>query len=171
MEKAIKKMNRGISTREAAKAVVVPREYVITLFGYRTWVTKEEYEMHEQKFEEARRKEKTMAMSKDRVRFSIPYHRLINNGDTKALALLGVLQETMGVARHTIRHGVPAAENCHGEAWCDRVYFICRPSQFARFLIARNEVGLCNFFKELQPELFIPEDEKPVPIDCSRNRA
>ena len=50
------------------------------------------------------------------------------------------------------------------------VEVICRPSQFARFLIFRNDNGGKNSFKELKPELFTPESSNQ-PIDVSRNPA
>lgn len=47
---------------------------------------------------------------------------------------------------------------------------VCRPSQFARFMIYRNDNGGKNSFKELKPELFTPEP--PVEeVDVSRNPA
>ena len=51
------------------------------------------------------------------------------------------------------------------------VEFVCRPSQFARFLIMRNEAGMKNGFKELYPKLI--EAPKPIrsPIDVSTNDA
>lgn len=44
---------------------------------------------------------------------------------------------------------------------------VCRPSQFARFLILRNDRGLPNSFKELKPILF---EQLPVAsqIDVSK---
>jgi hypothetical protein len=48
---------------------------------------------------------------------------------------------------------------------------VCRPSQFARFLIYRNELGGQNMFKELEPRLFVPEPAKPQPLDVSLNPA
>jgi hypothetical protein len=47
---------------------------------------------------------------------------------------------------------------------------VCRPSQFARFLIYRNDNGGKNSFKELKPELFVPEPNK-TEMDVSRNPA
>lgn len=47
------------------------------------------------------------------------------------------------------------------------ITIVCRPSQFARFLIKRNEVGFANGFKELHAELFIPE-ECPDFLDVSK---
>jgi len=48
------------------------------------------------------------------------------------------------------------------------VTVVCRPSQFARFLIYRNDNGGKNSFKELRAELFTPEPTPDI-IDVSRN--
>jgi hypothetical protein len=45
---------------------------------------------------------------------------------------------------------------------------ICRPSQFARFLIYRNEEGGRNGFKMLEATLFTPTMSN-LPIDVSKN--
>lgn len=45
---------------------------------------------------------------------------------------------------------------------------ICRPSQFARFLIYREKEGACNSFKALSARLFTPETV-PSPVDLSGN--
>ncbi len=41
------------------------------------------------------------------------------------------------------------------------VFIVCRPSQFSRYLVGRNDAGLTNGFKELEPKLI--EDHKPAP--------
>lgn len=46
----------------------------------------------------------------------------------------------------------------------DGVVIRCRPSQFARFLIRRNEQGGQNMFKELTPKL-IQEEPFDPPIN------
>jgi len=58
---------------------------------------------------------------------------------------------------------------CLGRCDWKDVTFICRPSQFARFLIARNDAGLPNGFKELSPELFVPQET--TVFDVSGNKA
>jgi hypothetical protein len=45
----------------------------------------------------------------------------------------------------------------------------CRPSQFARFLIYRDEAGCQNRFKELGAKL-IKGEVNPVIIDVSKNK-
>lgn len=47
---------------------------------------------------------------------------------------------------------------------------ICRPSQFARFLIYRNEHGGQNLFKELNAKL-VPAAADPPLLDVSGNPA
>lgn len=42
----------------------------------------------------------------------------------------------------------------------DGFHVVCRPSQFARFMIFRNEAGVQNGFMDLQPKLFVPEPDR-----------
>ena len=43
---------------------------------------------------------------------------------------------------------------------------VCRPSQFGRFIVIRNEIGNCiNGISDLAPEIFIPEDKLQVIAD------
>jgi hypothetical protein len=92
----------------------------------------------------------TMSMSKDRVRFNIaPY---------------GADQPTKDAFYKAF--GAPFPSRPMG----DMVVVICRPSQFARFLIYRNDFGGRNSFKELAPVLFSPEPERGL-IDVSGNPA
>lgn len=59
--------------------------------------------------------------------------------------------------------------NVHEDAdkHCEGVEIICRPSQFARFIIKRNELGLNNGLKELSPELYVP-CQSAGPYDVSK---
>lgn len=91
-----------------------------------------------------------MSMSRDRVRFNLaPYgaDQAIKDAFYRAF-------------------GAPFPSRPMGEI----VIVICRPSQFARFMIYRNDLGGKNSFKELAPVLFTPEAEK-VEIDVSGNPA
>lgn len=94
-----------------------------------------------------------MAMSRDRVRFKIRSCRL----DSKMIRLV---KDTLGV-------DLPA---CWDD---DYITIICRPSQFARFLIERNNRDIANDFKGLDAELFVPEppSRQPLIIDASDNPA
>ncbi len=48
----------------------------------------------------------------------------------------------------------------------------CRPSQFARFIVIRCELGIkCNGIKCLEPKLISPEPPVNEPIDVSTNPA
>ena len=86
-----------------------------------------------------------MAMSRDRVKFTIPYNRLMA-GSGSGEKLRQLLIEVFNVR-------IPA--NQYGP-----VEITCRPSQFARFLILRNDRGLLNGFKELNPKLFTPRENQ-----------
>lgn len=87
--------------------------------------------------------EQTMAMSKDRVRFFIRenyYGNKLQKIFQQAFDL--DYEETAGLMRR----------------WRCGFWIVCRPSQFARFMIFRNEVGLQNGFKDLKPKL-VPAKE------------
>jgi len=90
-----------------------------------------------------------MAMSKDRVRFQL--------GPCISYEVAKLVKDTLGV-------DAPSFYTL------DPVTIICRPSQFARFLIERNNRGMANGFKELRPELFVPVvEKKPLILDASGN--
>jgi hypothetical protein len=93
-----------------------------------------------------------MAMSRDRVRFKI---------DPAAMS-----SEARRAFMRAFGTSVPSG---HFSSCVDggKVTVICRPSQFARFLIFRNDEGGRNGFKELEPQLFIPEESRVV--DVSKN--
>ena len=99
-----------------------------------------------------------MAMSRDRVSFKLPVQYLANY---QMMQLVDEIFETslQAKAMDAVRCNLP-------------LQIICRPSQFARFLIMRNKRGFRNGFKELEAELFYPEPEPPVFIvDVSKNKA
>jgi hypothetical protein len=83
-----------------------------------------------------------MSMSKDRVRFSIQHSKLDKQ------AYRDVLCDVFGMTEREL-----PTDTCNDR----RLTIICRPSQFARFLILRDRAGIANGFKELEPEL-IPEE-------------
>ncbi len=103
---------------------------------------------------EAFRKEQTMTqtntMSHDRVRFFIDdcYY----NNSSKMGILRDVLKQAFGLGRG---HSAQFMTNGYGG-----FYLICRPSQFARFLIYRNEAGIKNGFIDLRAKLYTPEPPK-----------
>lgn len=92
-------------------------------------------------------------MSKDRVRFTIPSCRLEKkvSGDR----MRNIIQRAFG--------------ECLGRCKWSDVTIICRPSQFARFLIYGEEAGLQNMFAELKAEFFVPDDQKETVFDVSGN--
>lgn len=106
------------------------------------------------------RSKSTVAMSKDRVKFKLLAYMF---GD---FSLVGeLLNRSFGVEYEQIRDMRDEAAR-HGY-----VEIICRPSQFARFLIYRESFGFQNMFKELEAKLFIPEQPvvKREPVDLSGN--
>ena len=47
----------------------------------------------------------------------------------------------------------------------DVLFVLCEPEEFARFLILRNEAGLSNTFKELQPKMIHTGEYEPRTIE------
>jgi hypothetical protein len=92
----------------------------------------------------------TMPMSRDRVRFTID--TFTDDATRKAFqSAFGVpLVPKLGPYTH--------------------LTVVCRPSQFARFLIHRNDNGGRNSFKELAPTLFTPQPQMSE-LDVSGNPA
>lgn len=91
-----------------------------------------------------------MAMSRDRVVFEIPCSMI----DMKYRELL------IEIFNYHYSHGTLTARAQFPNN--PVVEITCRPSQFARFLIRRNDVGLRNGFKVLKARL-VPAE--PVPVD------
>lgn len=86
-----------------------------------------------------------MTMSKDRVEFKLPCNYSYSNPAkkvTKNQALIDATHKVLGLTREEMQKAIDGG-------WTIR----CRPSQFARFLIIRNNAGLPNSFKELNPKL------------------
>jgi hypothetical protein len=93
----------------------------------------------------------TMAKSKDQVKFKIPTHRLEDSSYQR------VIKEAFGLRLH---------HYCIAEEFI----ILCRPSQFARFLILRHAACIDNLFAELNAELVTPEPVAPV-YDVTGNPA
>lgn len=89
-----------------------------------------------------------MAMSTDRVSFVLPYSGYNYNYSRSESMTSGqrALVKAAIVAFSIPQPAVIAAMN-------NGVKIICRPSQFARFLILRNDFGGSNDFKGLKAEL------------------
>lgn len=94
-------------------------------------------------------------MSKDRVRFILPSRRTHSQeaNPDNVRAMKSILHECFGINPNQI------------PAYTD-LTIICRPSQFARFLIKRNKAGLQNNFSELKAELVEPQEVAAI-IDVS----
>lgn len=91
-----------------------------------------------------------MAQSKDKVRFWL---NTTERADVEAAAVVFGLPLTW----HHMHQGAPAQ-------------IICRPSQFARWLIKRNTLGSNNRFQALAAELFLPAPTPQI-YDVSSNPA
>lgn len=93
-----------------------------------------------------------MTMSRDRVRFTFSdkYVEIEKN----AIAASKAFGIPIGKARALFEV---------------RAIIICRPSQFARFIIYRSERVACNRIQQLRAELFTPQEE--CGMDVSRNSA
>lgn len=92
-----------------------------------------------------------MSMSKDRVRFKFTDNQ--NNKD----ACIQAAVKAFGMQRH---------EAC--TAFNSYRTIVCRPSQFARFMIYRSAMVSNNTFSQFEAELFTPEAPQVV-IDVSVN--
>jgi hypothetical protein len=91
-------------------------------------------------------------MSHDRVEFKLSADQLGKSG------MYGVILAAFGLRLKISYHG------------CQDITIICRPSQFARFLILRNDAGIPNSFMQLEARLFLPKPEAEVTVyDTSRN--
>ena len=83
------------------------------------------------------------SMSKDRVRFWIDHRYFQQRG------MYDVLKKVFNLDENRAR----AAQTGPYEGF----WIVCRPSQFARFMIYRNEAGIKNGFMDLKAVLFTPE--------------
>lgn len=93
-----------------------------------------------------------MAMSRDRIQFEIPLRRL---DDIKYRMLL---KDCFGLKEHEIPDGGRYLPS-------DQVFkIICRPSQFGRFIVARNSRGIQNLISELNART-IPHKAIRTPVE------
>ncbi len=86
-------------------------------------------------------KDKDMAMNKDRVRFHIRDHYF--NSQERRMKMGNLMARAFDMS------AMAADSWMHGDGF----WVTCRPSQFARFLIYRNEAGITNGFKDLHAKL------------------
>ena len=96
-------------------------------------------------------------MSGDRVRIVIP-ERYLHSSTFKK-----VMREAFAMSDSDF-DGFKSVDDHYGN---NGMEVICRPSQFGRFIVLRNEAGGTNSVKDLQPELFRPVPTARV-IDVSR---
>lgn len=120
--------------------------------GAAQWVI--DGEQNETKDAEAFGKEQAMThsntMSHDRVRF------FISDSYYKNVHQQGVLRD---VLKKAFGLGTASSTQCMSGC-CGGFYVVCRPSQFARFLIFRNDAGIKNGFVDLQAKLYVPAPPK-----------
>jgi len=98
-------------------------------------------------------------MSRDRIEFSIPFNRLTN---TKYRNLV---KECFGLTEEEI-------PKYHSNSYKRKFELLCRPSQFARFIVLRNVQGMDNMVHELDAKLITPEPpvKQPLPVWDRPNR-
>lgn len=100
-----------------------------------------------------------MSMSKDRVQFVLGGRGELRNN-------LGGLPIDLKAAQKAFNLSTQACFRIDHQL----TTIICRPSQFARFMIYRNEMGGKNTFQNLEAKL-IPAKEEPTVIDVSKEPA
>lgn len=96
-----------------------------------------------------------MAMSKDRVHFLLKDNQANHEATARAAAL------AFGIPVSTARHSL---RSCHMP-----LKVVCRPSQFARFLIYRSREVSNNAYSQFEAELFL--DNQSNIVDVSGNPA
>lgn len=108
-----------------------------------------------------KREQQIMAKSQDRVRFQLQAYYFTCPG------IRGLLRSSFQL------DGMAGNELAHKADTYGHVVIVCRPSQFARFLIYREKEGMQNMFKELKAELFTPAIPAATnePVDVSANFA
>ena len=95
-----------------------------------------------------------MTMSRDRVKFNLP-----SVSSTHRCEYARILVDAFGIT-------CSKADTLAGSMYKEHT-IVCRPSRFARFLIYRNNSGIPNEFKALNPVLFTPQCDDV--LDVSKN--
>lgn len=98
-----------------------------------------------------------MAMSKDRVEFTLRPHYFGSANFEDVLVKAFNLKYPQVVFLRNRAREYPDQD----------IIILCRPSQFARFLIHRQEAGFQNMFKELNAKLIRPMPPVMQPYDVS----
>ncbi len=98
-----------------------------------------------------------MTMSKDRVEFTLceryfqSYSTKHNNGGMQRNVCKSVLKRAFNMPQHE--------SSCLMASHPNGFTIRCRPSQFARFIVYRHEMGNCiNGIRDLNPRLVVPEE-------------
>lgn len=100
-----------------------------------------------------------MPMSKDRIRFIVPSYRIHRGADCSRIRSL--LKEIFGITDKELR-AVPVGRD---------LTIVCRPSQFGRYIVRRNEEGCTNWVREMSPVLFTPNEPEITEIDVHTREA
>ena len=99
-----------------------------------------------------KKEEKTMQQSKDRVKF------FVGNKYLQISKFYDVLGRAFGLDEQTARKLANLqTTGCH-DKWYGGFWIVCRPDQFARFMIYRNDAEITNGFMDLKAELIEPAD-------------
>lgn len=92
-------------------------------------------------------------MSYDQVKFNLA------DTDAQRVANINAAEKAFGISRGTATR----IFDMHG-------LIVCRPSQFARFIIYRSEHIQTNRIAQLGAVLFTPGDDRTPPLDVSKNK-
>ncbi|MCP4647186.1 MAG: hypothetical protein GY852_05525, partial [bacterium] len=90
-----------------------------------------------------------MAMSRDRIKFTVS-----TGGDRGFKATHEALMAAFNMDEKEANNAINQYRT-----------IICRPSQFARFIVFRYRAGMCiNGIKNLDPMLFMPTQQEKEPV-------
>jgi hypothetical protein len=102
-----------------------------------------------------------MAMSKDRIRFFLPFLYFQISMTRKGMHRVTCAQVLVKAFGHSVVYWYKIMDRSP-----EGFYIVCRPSQFARFIVFRAEAGECvNGIKDLEPKLLSPEDKYMIIAD------
>lgn len=107
----------------------------------------------------------TMAVSKDRVRFHLAMRYFQLNKTSNGMCrntCIDILVECFGFSGEYWEHTM--------HSWSEGFDIICRPSQFARFIVRRHEKGDCiNGIRDLNPVLQqVQQEQDAIDMLCRR---
>lgn len=97
-----------------------------------------------------------MSMSRDRVKFFLPYRYFMNGRGSNGMAVEVCQKILLAVFDMGVSESARMMVNHPNGFW-----IVCRPSQFARFIVRRHEWGDCiNGIRDLKPEVIDDYKEK-----------